>query len=425
MSAPTTVDTGAVAGTWDLRKVSLQPATESMIIEDQPTESVIGNDGRTLVNAKDFAPGGIYRFVVKLQLRYEKQKDSDPWAMGTGWLIAPQLVVTAGHCVYDWSHGLGRCISVKAYIGYNGRDSVTTGLAQQRRGLKIVTTGGWLQSAANRPNDVAFIQLDAPFKDAKYIRWTPTPLTGTEEIGVVGYPGDKTLGNKEGGERGASMYEQFKQVKWNLDTSKEHMLDYNIDTFGGQSGSPVLVRHRIGSKYELHSIGAHVYGIHGEVMVNSCSTINGRYGNQYAQYIAAMYNGTESSRTDKGISFVPLSKLNAEKDLSQEDFFDGVLSGLGKAASLVGPILQTSSSFLGPIGGPIAALAGTALSVAGRVAAESDTGEIQTGDDLTQRGILAESALQTVLEMSQSKPSSRKPCKNPSSTMRSYTTTRR
>lgn len=187
--------------------------------------------------------------IVKLQIRYEKQKHSDPPVMGTGWLVANQVVVTAGHCVYDWSHSYGRCTSVNAYIGYNGKDSVQTAQVQQRRGLKIVATGGWLKAAGNRQNDVAFIQLDVPFKNVTPIKFKSTPLTGNEEIGVVGYPGDKTFMNRgeemvlfylilafvilNNTRQGASMYEHFKQLKWNLDNTEAHMLEYDIDTFGG------------------------------------------------------------------------------------------------------------------------------------------------------------------------------------------------
>ncbi len=44
--------------------------------------------------------------------------------MGTGWLINNDTIVTAGHCVYDWSHQLGQLTHVKAYIGYHGKESI-------------------------------------------------------------------------------------------------------------------------------------------------------------------------------------------------------------------------------------------------------------------------------------------------------------
>ena len=92
--------------------------------------------------------------IVKLFMRYERQAaDDQRYAMGTGWLIRPDLLVTAGHCAYDWSQmegkGFGRAIEIKAYIGYNGKSSVGTANVQFRTGAKIVTTEGWLRSCAN------------------------------------------------------------------------------------------------------------------------------------------------------------------------------------------------------------------------------------------------------------------------------------
>jgi hypothetical protein len=63
--------------------------------------------------------------IVKPQIRYEIQSQSDErWAMGTGWLIDSDLLVTAGHCVYGWANEFGRAVCIKAYIGCSGRDSV-------------------------------------------------------------------------------------------------------------------------------------------------------------------------------------------------------------------------------------------------------------------------------------------------------------
>ena len=45
--------------------------------------------------------------------------------MGTGWLIAPDLLVTAGHCAYDQVNG--QVQEIKAYVGYKGKESVRGG----------------------------------------------------------------------------------------------------------------------------------------------------------------------------------------------------------------------------------------------------------------------------------------------------------
>lgn len=44
--------------------------------------------------------------------------------MGSGWLIRPDLLVTAGHVVFDKARGCGAATQLKCYIGYNGMASV-------------------------------------------------------------------------------------------------------------------------------------------------------------------------------------------------------------------------------------------------------------------------------------------------------------
>ena len=163
--------------------------------------------------------------------------------MGTGWLIRPDLLVTAGHNVYNWSagangEGLGKAVYIKCYIGYHGRDLVGTPAVQQRLAKNVVTTAEWLTSKDNRHRDVAFIQVDRPFEgNLRLFSYLPTPKSGDEMLGVVGYPADKILIDTDGREeKGAVMYEQFTDVQYNLEDPKNKptMLKYRISTFGGK-----------------------------------------------------------------------------------------------------------------------------------------------------------------------------------------------
>ena len=156
--------------------------------------------------------------------------------MGTGWLVRPDVMITAGHCAYDWRDALGRAVHINAYIGYHGKASITTDPdVQTRRAKRIVTTPGWLTSKKNRINDVSFILLNKPFTMVKPFTFDATPLQGDETLGVVGYPGDKYL--KVGGEeeKGAIMYQQFAKVKYDLKTAEQNMLQYRISTYAGKT----------------------------------------------------------------------------------------------------------------------------------------------------------------------------------------------
>jgi len=165
-------------------------------------------------------------------IQYKNQEpDSKAFAIGTGWLIADDLLVTAGHCAYDWGNDMGPAVTVKAYMGYSGKASIGNNSVQFRMGKRIVTTAAWLQSEGkDRTSDVAFIQLDRPFKgNLNKISFEDTPTRGTAKLGVVGYPGDK----ERDGEHGADMFEQFADVNYDLEKSIRHMLEYKISTYGG------------------------------------------------------------------------------------------------------------------------------------------------------------------------------------------------
>jgi V8-like Glu-specific endopeptidase len=167
---------------------------------------------------------------VKLQIHYSGQVPDDKrWAQGTGWLVEPDLLVTAGHCAFDHTYGFGKASSIKAYVGYSGRRSLQRPDVQFRNGTRALTPKGWADSDVNRHNDVAFIKLDKPFRDIRPFEIRATPSKGSEMIGVVGYPMDKSYD----GERGGLMYEQFRKTDFDLNTSALNMLEHQISTFSG------------------------------------------------------------------------------------------------------------------------------------------------------------------------------------------------
>ncbi len=164
-------------------------------------------------------------------MHYEFQK-SGAWKMGTGWLIRPDVLVTAGHCSYDWGHKLGRATEVKAYIGYNGKDSTNESSVQFRSVKRIVTTEGWVKVKGQKSFDVSFMQVETPFTGITPVHFEETPSQGSLVLGVVGYPGDK---KDKHGQPGAQMYEMFHQTEFNLATQADTMLEYRIDTYGGET----------------------------------------------------------------------------------------------------------------------------------------------------------------------------------------------
>ncbi|MCJ1462448.1 hypothetical protein MMC07_001049 [Pseudocyphellaria aurata] len=192
-----------------------------------------GTDRRQRVAEADIAPGGRYRSIVKLFLRYASQRESDPWTIATGWLIAPDLIVTAGHSAFDWSHKMGRLAQVKVYVGYNGRASAWDPTSVQfQQGRQVATTTEWLKSKGFRGYNLAFIKVQNPFTGIVPIKFQDTPRSGISSLGVVGYAGD--IVDFSTGEKGARMYESFSNTRWNLEDSEYTMLEYDIDSYGGK-----------------------------------------------------------------------------------------------------------------------------------------------------------------------------------------------
>ncbi|KAK4187337.1 hypothetical protein QBC35DRAFT_234478 [Podospora australis] len=400
-----------VAGTWDL-SFHTQGTPETFFTTEGTSESVFDPDHRSLVDDNDIRDGGKYRSIVKLQMRYEGQ-DGNPnaYAMGTGWLISPDTLVTAGHNVYDWSGfgtGLGRAVDIKAYIGYHGRESLKSPIVQSRSGKIVVTTAEWIMSKENRHRDVAFIRLDRPFEgNLRLFSYKATPETGDDMIGVVGYPADKSLVDEDGrDEKGAQMWEQFNSTTYVLDSAKNQgkgMLKYRISTFGGQSGAPVI---RKSMKQVV--IGTHVYGGGDK---NSASVI-GPNGNDYDGLlkvftqkfpVVGKFKGIDLVRygisIESGAGATPGAPPPPKFAENSEGFFDD-LKDVGKfIRGHVGPAVPWFLQQAQVLGGPLSAVAHGVLNAAGVARAESSFSTTPSTKGYAERAILAEAALQTVLRL--------------------------
>lgn len=83
------------------------------------------------------------------------------------------------------------------------------------------------------------------------------------------------------------MYEMYERTCWNV--ARDSMLHYTIDTYGGNSGSPVL------TKGTNKAIGVHVQGGR-----KNKATIIGKYGNPFPSYIAAFKAKGRPAHTNQG-----------------------------------------------------------------------------------------------------------------------------
>ena len=194
-------------------------------------ESVIGPDGRTQVTNTTDYPN---RAIAHLEVDFPSSSGTC-----TGWFIATNRLATAAHCLYDFAAGewatnivvipgrdgtnqpYGSFVATNWYVPSN---YVTLGASKFDYGvIKInYNFGNWFGYMYNS-NDTFYLNRKAT---------------------VRGYPGDKTYG---------TMW----TMSGNILEVKATRLYYRIDTYGGQSGSPVYGKYLTCNpcSYAIHTLG--------------------------------------------------------------------------------------------------------------------------------------------------------------------------
>ncbi len=210
---------------------------DPMVVEQTAAviETIIGVDQRVRIQGTTKVP---WRRICALRI----QMPSGATFRGTGFLIGPRVLATAGHCVYMHNQG-GWARKIQVIPGCNG--------SQHPFGEVIATTfrstKGWV--GAKKPeSDYGCIVLPAGAFPGQAIGSFgfgvfPTADLLARPAVVAGYPGDKPFAELWG------MAAKLKAVT-------PLQLIYDIDTVGGQSGCPVFVKK--GAK--RYVVGIHNYG---------------------------------------------------------------------------------------------------------------------------------------------------------------------
>lgn len=181
-------------------------------------ESTIGDDERVRIHETDKYP---WRAICQLRIYSRLGKEY----IGTGWLIGPRTVVTAGHCVYLPALG-GWVDRVAVSPARNGRDRpFSTIVSSCFRSVR-----GWTVQG-KREHDYAVIQLpeDQAVPDIGALGYAicETPKLVGGWVNLAGYPADKDDGST---------------LWWSARRSLEvddDVIHYDADTAAGQSGAPV------------------------------------------------------------------------------------------------------------------------------------------------------------------------------------------
>ncbi|WP_208420165.1 trypsin-like serine peptidase [Paraflavitalea devenefica] len=206
------------------------------LFEQSMAEVIIGTDDRVRITATTTFP---WRAICALRIT---AKDNTRW-IGTGWLVSPRTVITAGHCVYMHEHG-GWPKSIEVIPGMND----ATRPYGSCTGTAFRSVAGWVNDK-KREYDYGAIILPAncrpgdktgvfgfAVKDDAYLL--------NSYLNLSGYPGDK------GGDQQWFMARRAK-------STAPRVIYYEIDTMGGQSGSPVWIK--VGTA--RYAVGIHTNGL--------------------------------------------------------------------------------------------------------------------------------------------------------------------
>jgi V8-like Glu-specific endopeptidase len=223
-------------------------------------EAVIGPDDRVQITDTTSYP---WRAIASLLIT---ARDSSTW-VGTGWLVSPRTLITAGHCVYiKHSPAPGRDGWVKRIDVMFGRNGSTLPYGSVTSTIfKSVT--GWTENG-DENFDFAAIILPIPLADTVGVFGIgvyPDAELQSLPVNISGYPADKASGT------------QWYDAN-SISSMNARKLYYFNDTAGGQSGAAVF-------RIEGDSrIGAAVHA-YGGTTANSGTRINDEVYNRMTSWM--------------------------------------------------------------------------------------------------------------------------------------------
>lgn len=229
----------------------VQPSYKGTAPDDR---KIIGSDNRIRVTSTTSFP---YRAIAYL----ESYWPDGTTTIGTAWMISLDAAATAGHCVYDSERG-GWADNITIWPGYNdgtapyGSATVTT----------MHTSTNYI-SSEDRNYDYGVLELKTSIGNTVGyfgFRWQSASYTGSSAT-VTGYPGKSLQG-------------QMWKMAGNITSCTSTRLEYQIDTTGGQSGSPVY--------YYTSDSGYVAIGIHTAEYLNKDYNL----GTRITEYMYNFFN---------------------------------------------------------------------------------------------------------------------------------------
>lgn len=196
-------------------------------------KSIVGSDDRIRVNNTTSYP---YSAVCQLSITFP----SGNTFVGTAWMYWDNIAITAGHCVFDSGEG-GWATSIVVRPGANGSTNPFGTANAQSLDAPVKWTNN-----ENAGFDYGIIVLDSDIGNTTgwFGSHYGSGLKG-KSITITGYPGE--------------YYRQMWTMSGTVKRTTTNKVFYDIDTTGGQSGSPVYWYS--GATYGYQAIAIHAYGV--------------------------------------------------------------------------------------------------------------------------------------------------------------------
>jgi hypothetical protein len=151
----------------------------------------------------------------------ERFRDQPVGAFCSGFLVAPDIIATAGHCV-DTSNVTNTCF----VFGFRMRNAVT---AETTINDSDVYSGASIVGRQQNGADWALVRLDRRVTNHRVVRIRRTGKIGdTQALHVIGHP--------------VGLPTKFADGAAVRDNTPNAFFVANLDTYGGNSGSPVFNR---------------------------------------------------------------------------------------------------------------------------------------------------------------------------------------
>jgi S1-C subfamily serine protease len=215
-----------------------------IIRDNQATTEFLGPDSEVWRSRIQDAKPVLDR-VIPAVGRVEVTNHPDfPW-LGTGWLIADDIIVTNRHVALEFGRRGANGFSFRVGINGGPMTSRVDFLEEDQRANSLeYAVNSILFIAAPSEPDVAFLRLNKPASG----RPLPLPIelaeavTGDEFVATIGYPArdsrvpDQDLVLKIFGD----VYEKKRLAPGQITSVSEDELQHDCSTLGGNSGSPAI-----------------------------------------------------------------------------------------------------------------------------------------------------------------------------------------